>query len=264
MVISVTGRLNDPPPPADGEVWPVYKGASFNLWDPDTGIYYASADPMTMTEHLRTKRKRQHRTSSSPFSEFDQDWIDNPDTLACLRPRIAFRDVTNPTNTRTVIAALVPSQVTIQHGAPYLLRIEGTERDEAFVLGVLSSMILDWYARTVVELHLTFAILESLPIFDVDIDRDPVACRVVEISGRLAAVDGRFTQWAYAVGVPVGSVQDEAARHDLIAELDACVALLYGLDEDDLAVIYDTFHAGTDHSERHTAVVDHFRYWAAT
>ncbi len=183
---------------------------------------------MTMTEHLRVKRRRQHSTARSPFSEFDQDWIDNPDTLSCLRPRIAFRDVTNPTNTRTVIAALVPGHVTIQHGAPYLLRIEGTERDEAFVLGVLSSMILDWYARTVVELHLTFAILESLPIFDVDIDNDPVACRVVEISGRLAAVDSRFTQWADAVGVPVGSVQDETVKHDLIAELDACVALLYG------------------------------------
>ncbi len=251
------------PPPADGEVWPVYKGASFNLWNPDTGTYYASANPKTITKHLQTKRKRQHQTTSSAFSEFDQDWIDNPDTLPCLRPRIVYRNLTNPTNTRTVIAALVPGQVTIQHGAPYLLRIEGNERDEAFLLGVLSSMILDWYARRVVEINLVVTILESLPIPDVDIDNDPVACRVVEISGRLAAVDGRFTQWADAVGVPVGSVQDETVKHDLICELDACVALLYGLDEDDLAVIYDTFHSGTDHSERHTAVVDHFRYWAA-
>ncbi len=248
---------------SDGDSWPVYKGASFNLWDPDTGIYYASADPMTITEHLRVKRKRQHRTSSSAFSEFDQDWIDNPDTLACLEPRIAFRKVTNPTNTRTVIAALVPGQIVIQDGAPYLLSLLGTQRDQALLLGVLSSMILDWYARTVIELNLTFAILGSLPIPNVDIDNDPVACRVVEISGRLAAVDSRFTQWADAVGVPVGSVRDRTVKHDLVCELDACVALLYGLDEDDLAVIYDTFHSATDHSERHTAVVGHFRYWAA-
>ncbi len=248
----------------DADFWPVYKGASFNLWNPDTGIYYASADPMTITQHLQAKRRRQHRTSRSAFSEFDQDWINNPDTLPCLRPRIVYRDVTRPTDTRTVIAALVPARVVPQDTAPYLLRIEGTERDEAFLLGVLSSMILDWYARRTVELHLKVTVFGNLPIPNVDIDNDPVACRVVEVSGRLAAVDSRFTQWADAVGVPVGTTQDEPVKHDLIAELDACVALLYGLNEDDLAVIYDTFHKSTDHSERHTAVVAHFRYWAAT
>ena len=48
---------------------------------------------------------------------------------------------------------------------------------------------------------------------------------------------------------------------DLICELDACVAHLYGLDESDLAVIYETFHKGADYSERHAAVLDHFRRW---
>ena len=32
------------PPTTDG-LWPVYKGASFNLWEPDTGTYYAWATP---------------------------------------------------------------------------------------------------------------------------------------------------------------------------------------------------------------------------
>ena len=158
-----------------------------------------------------------------------------------------------------MIAALVPGELVITHQAPYLLRIEGTQRDEAFLVGVLSSMILDWYARRVVELHLTASILNNFPVPDADIDNDPVARRVVEVAGRLAAVDEQYAEWAAEVGVPVGSVTDEESKQDLICELDACVAHLYGLDEDDLAVVYETFHEGADYSERHRAVLAHFR-----
>ena len=57
----------------------------------------------------------------------------------------------------------------------------------------------------------------------------------------------------------MGSVTDEATKQDLICELDACVAHLYGLDEDDLAVVYETFHEGADYSQRHRAVLAHSR-----
>lgn len=122
-------------------------------------------------------------------------------------------------------------------------------------------MVLDWYARRVVQLHLTFHLLNNFPIPDPvpDIENNQIAMRVVEITGRLAAVDDRFSDWAEAVGVPIGSVTDEATKQGLICELDACVAHLYGLDEDDLAVIYETFHEKTDYSERHRAVLEHFR-----
>lgn len=243
------------------DYWPVYKGESFDLWDPDTGIYYASVDSVDITDHLQQKRSRQHRSAHSPFSEFSEQWINDPDTLPCLRPRIAFRDVTNAIDSRTIIVALVPAERVITHQAPYLLRIRGTEIDEAYLLGLLSSMVLDWYARRVVQLHLTFHLLNNFPIPDPipDLDNDPVAQRVVEIAGRLAAVDDRFTEWAEAVGVPVGSVTDQDTKYSLICELDACVAHLYGLDEDDLAVIYETFHEKTDYSERHRVVLEHFR-----
>ena len=57
----------------------------------------------------------------------------------------------------------------------------------------------------------------------------------------------------------MGTVQTPKAKEDLICRLDACVAHLYGLDEDDLAVIYETFHTGADHSKRHAAVLSHFQ-----
>ena len=170
-----------------------------------------------------------------------------------------FRDVTNRTNTRTVIAALVPGEVVSVDMAPSLLWPVGAPRDEAYLLGLLSSMILDWYARRVVELHVKFYILNNFPVPDADPEDDPIAARVVEIAGRLAATDDRFAEWASDVGVSVGSVTDEDTKHDLICELDACVAHLYGLDETDLEVIYSTFSRTVDYSERHANVLEHFR-----
>ncbi|MDE0369584.1 MAG: hypothetical protein OXI84_05515 [bacterium] len=241
------------------DMWPVYSGRAFDIWNPDTGQYYASVDSEAITAHLQAKRLRSHNHKRSVFSEFDREYLEDPSTLACRRPRIMFRDVTNRTNTRTVITSLVPGEVVSVDMAPSLLWPSGTARDEAYLLGVLSSMILDWYARRVVELHVKFYILNNFPIPDVDHDQDPIAARVVEIAGRLAAVDDRFADWAVAVGVPIGSVTDEATKRDLIYELDACVAHLYGLDESDLAVIYETFHENTAYSDRHAAVLEHFR-----
>ena len=242
------------------EIWPVYKGTSFNLWEPDTGVYYDSVDAASITAHLQEKRLAQSQSRSSAFAEQATQLIQNPATLPCYHARIALRDVTNPTNTRTLIAALVPGGRVIVHQAPFLLRTEGSVDDEAYLLGVLCSMPLDWQARRTVELHMTFEQLNQLTIPDPG-EGHPVRDRVAEIAGRLAAVDERYAEWAAEVGVPVGSVRDDATKQELICELDACVALLYGLDESDLAVIYETFHEGTDYSERHAAVLEHFRRW---
>ena len=126
-------------------------------------------------------------------------------------------------------------------------------------------MICDWYARRTVELSMTFTLFGNLPIPQINIDNDPLAQRVVKIAGTLAAVDERFADWAEEVGVPVGTATDNNPEYkqELIEELDACVALLYGLDEDDLACLYETFHEGKDYSDRHRAVLAHFRRLSA-
>ena len=185
-------------------VWPVYKGSSFNLWQPDTGTYYDSADSESMIAYLQENRQAQHRKPRSAFSEQDKSIINDPKTLPCRRARIAFRDVTNPTNTRTLVAALVPGDRVIVHQAPYFLQTAGTKRDEAFVLGVLCSMPCDWQARRTVELHMTFEQIGLLAIPDPGAEH-PIRDRVAEIAARLAACDDRFADWAAEAGVPVAS-----------------------------------------------------------
>ena len=244
-------------------VWPVYGGRSFNLWLPYTGDYYAWAAPERITSALHERRLRGQKHRRSAFSEFPREWAEDHATLPCLGPRIAFRDVTRPTDTRTAIVALVPADRVLTHKAPYLLWPCGSEQDQAYLLGVLSSMVLDWFARRVVELNLTFHIFNSLPIPRAD-QNDPRRLRTIEIAGRLAMAEPDhpgFREWAAAVGVEAGPIGSEAEKEDLIAELDAVVALLYDLDEDDLAVIYETFHTGADYTDRHSRVVEHFRAW---
>ena len=167
------------------QAWPVYAGRSFNLWNPDTGDYYDSACGTAMTEHL-----------SAP-SHADG-------TLPCQRPRIAFRDVTNPTNTRTMVCALVPGARVAVHKAPYLRRTGGGPADEAYVLGVLSSVVFDWQIRRTVELNMTFGVLGDASVPDPG-GGHPVRDRVTEIAALLAAADDRFSDWADTLGVPVGT-----------------------------------------------------------
>jgi hypothetical protein len=84
---------------------------------------------------------------------------------------------------------------------------------------------------------------------------------VVSLSGRLAAVDSRFSTWAAAVGVPVGSVKTKQEKEELIYELDALVSLLYGLKEEQVIHVFETFHRGWDYEPRLQRVLDYYRQW---
>jgi hypothetical protein len=244
------------PVDTDG-LWPVYKGASFNIWEPDTEVYYAWADPNEVVPVLQEKRRRSACRARSPFVGFPPAVVNDPDTLPCWSPRIAFRDIARATDTRTVIACLVYPEIVMTNKAPYLLWPEGDERDQAYLLGVLSSIPLDWYARRVVEITLNFHLFNAFPVPRPE--RDDRYRGVVErAAARLAAVDEWFADWAAAVGVEVDSVAD-GERDALIAEIDAAVAHLYGLSEDDLKVIFETFHVGWDYSTRLASVMDHYR-----
>jgi len=241
--------------------WPVYTGATFNLWEPDFGDPYTWADPDVVVKALHQKRHRQSRNRRTAFYGLPASVVNDPLTLPCRGARVVFRDIARATDQRTAIAALAPPDIVLTNTAPYLLRVRGDEQDEAFMLGVLSSVTFDWYARRYVELHLNMHVLNAFPV-PRPAAADPLRTRVVEIAGRLAAIDHRYVDWAVQVGVPVGSANEPATKNDLIAELDAVVAHLYGLDRDDVAHVFQTFHRGWDYEPRLAAVLAHYDRWA--
>ncbi|MBM7230711.1 hypothetical protein JTP68_09330 [Dietzia cinnamea] len=239
---------------------PVLGGAGFDLWNPSTGEVYAYGDQTNLESALQTKRKRQIKLKSSAFHGLSKEWAGNRETLPMHRPRIAFRDIARSTDTRTMIAALVPPAVALTNKAPYLYRREGSASAEAYLLGVLSSIPLDWYARKYVELGLNLHILNGLPIPAFDTG-SPIATRIIQVAGRLAAVDERYEEWANEVGVPVGSVTTPSEKAALIAELDALVSLLYGLTEDQVEHLFETFRRGWNFQSRLEAVLDYYARW---
>ena len=235
-------------------IWPVCSGAAFNLFEPDTGDWYDSVDAEEIKAHLYDKRLAQRDDGRSAFSQLPHEVTNDPDTLPCLRPRIAFRDVTRASDTRTFRCALIPPDRVLTHQAPYLLQTKGTASDEAYVLGVLSTMVFDWQTRQTAELHMTFEQLNQASLPDPG-EGHPVRDRVVQIAGQLAAAnDERLTEWAQQAGVPTERLASDE-REQLLAELDACVAVLYGLNTDDVTVIYDTFARPGMWDSRRDAVV---------
>ena len=238
--------------------WPVYKGKSFNIWVPDTGDYYAWANPEPVIEWLQLKRSKARR--NSVHQEFSEEYRQDQSTLPCYQPRIAFRDITHGTAHRTIIAALVPPKIFITNTAPYFLWPRGDKKDEAFLLGVLCSIPLDWYAKCFVELHVNYFVINPFPIPRPGRDNS-LWQRTVSLAGRLACPDKRFANWAAKVGVDHGPLAEDE-KEDMIHELDAVVAHLYGLDERQLVHVFKTFHHGWDHTIHLKGVLKHYSRWA--
>jgi len=249
----------DDGPQAPGKL-PVRGGAGFDLWTPETAEVYAWADPATVETVLQAKRQRQIGLKSSAFYGKSTAWASDRATLPLHHPRIAFRDVTNATNTRTLIASLVPPDTVLTNKAPYVFRYDGDTAAEAYLLGVLASIPLDWYARKYVELGMNLHIFNGLPIPEY-VSGVPLVDRVVNVAGRLAAVDERYRTWAAEVGVQVATANAEPTKTELIAELDALVSLLYGLTPAQVEHVFATFHRGWDYAARLERVLAYYEQW---
>lgn len=235
---------------------PVVTGASFHIWKPDANAPKAYGRPDVLRPYLADKLGRSARLARSAYNglSFPRD------VLPLDRARITFRDMTRATDSRTVIPCLIPGGTAAMEKAPVVVQRQGGAAETAALLGVMSSIPFDWYMRRWVEMKLSFELLNPSPVPDIDVS-SPLGARLVEISGRLAAVDERFADWASEVGVPTGSVTSSTERDDLIAEVDALVSLLYGLTEDQVEHVFATFHRGWSYEMRLGSVLEHYREW---
>jgi hypothetical protein len=162
---------------------------------------------------------------------------------------MGWRDITNATNERTVIASVVP-RVGVGHKMP-LFRLAGrTSRSlAAALLANLDALVLDYVARQKVGgTSLTYHYLKQFPILPpdryTDADLAFIVPRVLELTYTahdlagwgedLAAYDPRVS---HEHGRPFA--WDPARRALLRAELDAYYARLYGLTRDELRYILD-------------------------
>jgi hypothetical protein len=151
--------------------------------------------------------------------------------------RLGFRDVTNRTNSRSVLASLIPAETFLLNSIRYLVFVDGAHRERAACCAVMNSLPFDWHARRFIETHVSYFILELLtvPAFN-----DAAYAELVALGARLSCPDERFAEVAEACGTKVGQLEDDE-RLALRARVDALVAQAYGLTPVDVEVICADF-----------------------
>ncbi len=194
---------------------------------------------------------------------------------------LAFKNVTSPTNSRTMIAAFVPV-VAVGNSAPILLAGESIPAHRyTCLLANLNCIALDYVARQKIgNVNLNFFLIEQFAMFPPDTyeKRCPwepkkkitleqwISDRVLKLS--CTAED--MLPLAEACNFTGGSFKkeyggrlhkwDPADRAELMAELDAAYFILYGIERDDVEYILSTFSGVTEPNALlpgHRSTADH-------
>lgn len=201
--------------------------------------------------------------AATPAEHADPSWLPEPqfwvetcalngvDRLAWM---LGFKDVTAPTNRRTMIAAMLP-RAGFGNTLPLVLPAEAAAagarsyaRFAPLLLANLNSVALDFVARQKVQgQHLNWYIVEQLPVLPpAGFERRVGATRAEEMvrdavlrltytshDMRPFAADQGYTGQPFA--------WDEEERLHLRARLDALFFLLYGLDREEARYVLGTF-----------------------
>ena len=226
---------NHAPSSGSAQALPLWQGKSFGQYQPHGFNTRWCPDPKAVLDKLKGKRPgaRQHLVAKS----YDLHERRQAMFIELGRARVAYRAINRATDPRTVVACLVPPNLYLVNSAPYLVFVEGGEKEQAVCLGIMNSIVFDWQTRCYTERNVSMFIVSSQIVPQLgDEDFEMVARN----AARLSAVDDRFAEFADAVGVEVGPVSDDE-RRQMLVEIDARVARSWDLTPKDLAVVFDDF-----------------------
>jgi hypothetical protein len=136
------------------------------------------------------------------------------------RARIAYRDVASATNKLTLIAAMLPADVTSTHTV-FCLKSDLDEESQWCLLGLLNSLVANYLVRLNVTTHVTASLMSRLPV--------PRPSPKSREFNRLAAL---------ARSLAATGITDNSAEY---SELNAIAADLYGVTTDQYAFILNSF-----------------------
>lgn len=230
---------------SDGRVWlPLYEGKMIHHFD----HRWAGVAPNGDFADISNDAKKRPNCLPLPRYWVDSKEVDErlPQDLTWL---LGFRDITNATNERTAIAAIIP-RTAVGNKLP-LLFVEAESTDRANLGACLSSFVLDYVARQKVGgSNLNFFIAEQLPVlprgsfakpspWDTNLTLvDWLRPRLLELNYTAVDLAG-FAHDLGFNGPPF--IWDDERRSLLRAELDACFFHLYGVGRDDVVYIMNTF-----------------------
>ncbi len=153
----------------EAEAVPLYEGKMVQMYDHRAANVVMNADNLHRPAQQEASTAAQH--ADPAFSPTPQFYISTSDVQQQNQDRwvIAFKDVTAPTNVRTMIAAIVPP-AGYGNTLPVLYPDETTTAEEyakfaPLLLANFNSFALDFLARQKVQgQHLNWYIVEQLPL----------------------------------------------------------------------------------------------------
>lgn len=253
----VGNRFTDP----TGVHVPLFEAKMVHHFDHRFGDYADKAAGSLDTQLPDIPPQRLQRPDYQPVARY---WVGLADVAARLEGRwshdwlLGWRDITNSTNERTVIASLIP-RVAVGNTTP-LMMVDREPPMIACLYGCLCSFALDYAARQKVGgTHLNFLQLKQLPVLPPPVFTSEIAWdlkssvrewllpRIVELT---------YTAWdlepfARDVGFDGPPFRWDAERRFLLrCELDAAFFHLYGLNREDTAYVMDTFPIVRKHDEK--------------
>ncbi len=169
---------------------------------------------------------------------------DNGQALGYQRPRFGIRAVASNTNERSLVGSVVPPN----HFCGNSLLVDvgnGLSGSEGvFLAAVADSFIIDWLLRQKVTTNVNMFYVYQLPVPRLT-TADAAFAPIVERSAKLICTTPEFDALAKEAGLKPAShkagVTDPDERAKLRAELDAMVAHLYGLTDEQFAHVLETF-----------------------
>ncbi|HIB67756.1 MAG TPA: hypothetical protein EYO33_22320, partial [Phycisphaerales bacterium] len=233
---------------------PLYEAKMLHHYDHRFGTYEGQTEAQAAMSKLPEASPENHADPN--FVTFPRYWVAQKEVEERLKDRwshswfLAFRDITNTTNERTVIASILP-RVGVGNPAPLILPPDDIRADLfACFYSTICSLPFDYLARQKIGgTHLNYLYFKQLPVIPPDVFlggspvpeltlKDWIASRVVELQYTSHDMAPFARDCGYE-GPPF--IWDEERRFQLTCELDAAFFHLYGLNRDDTAYILDTF-----------------------
>ena len=254
--------------------WPLYEGKMLQAYDHraadvvvNTGNLHRAAQPSPITARAKADAGRM------PAPQY---WVLEPELAEDVQYVLGYKDVTAPTNMRSMIAAILP-RAGFGNTVPLLLPSSTSAPQErarisALLLSLINSSAFDFLARQKIQgQHLNWFILEQLPVIAPARFEEPLPEPFTAAMRKAGLMNGHHANPSFADFVipqvlalsytahdlaafarDLGFVDaqgevlppitwNDADRRARLAALDALFFHLYGLGADDAAYMLDTF-----------------------
>ncbi|MDD5175629.1 MAG: Eco57I restriction-modification methylase domain-containing protein [Sterolibacterium sp.] len=244
----------------EAEAVPLYEGKMVQMYDHRAANVVMNADNLHRPAQQEASSAAQH--ADPDFSPTSQFWVTTDEVRKQYRGDwvLAFKEITAPTNMRSMIACIAPG-VGFGNKLPLWLPESGAEQSYTQIAPLLvanfNSFAFDFVVRQKLQGQtLNLFIVEQLPLirpeqFEQVLGKTRIADFVRNEVLRLSYTAHDLAPFARDLGYQGAPFKwdEEDCRHRQ-ARLDALFFQLYGLSRDDAAYILDTFPIVREQDEK--------------